>query len=543
MRANNFTEADLPKLMEFLHRRGVKGYVTFNTLVFENELAEAEQYLRTIIAAGVDAAIVQDVGICRLIRRLSPDFPIHASTQMTITSAAGVEFARELGCNLVVLARECSLKEIESDTGLIQTRAPQPPSTAPAVAPGSLRPRRPLRRLLRPMSHQRGARRPLGQSRRMRPGLPHALRTDLRRQTRPARRPEIPPQPAGPRRPGTVAGTGPRRASPRSRSRAGSSRPNTSPTSRASTARRWMSYCRRARASNVRLDSSPSLWLSASTPTLTYEMEMAFSRGLYTGWFRRHQQPGTGPCPLRQEARRLSRRGHRVLRDGVADQLEGPLKPGDGVVFDAGKPEEQEEGGRVYEIRNAEIRSSEQDRRSKPVSFASVTATLISSAFTSATSCGRPATRSWTGACARVLQATRRSFSARSSLKFTAGRAAADAHRARRIGPHARASNPPCRWPTRRSSRSRPSACASNSAGSAARRSSSANWRTCCEGDVLLPVSELNRLRREAGSASWNAQRAQPAAVDTASSEPREPRSPRTRLARSATVRCSASAL
>src|SRR5713101_1640761 len=117
MRAHNFTEADLPKLMEFLHRRGVKGYVTFNTLVFENEMAGAEQYLRAIISAGVDAAIVQDIGICRMIRRLSPDFPIHASTQMTITSAGGVEFARELGCNLVVLARECSIKEIEKIRG------------------------------------------------------------------------------------------------------------------------------------------------------------------------------------------------------------------------------------------------------------------------------------------------------------------------------------------------------------------------------------------------------------------------------------------
>src|SRR5512141_679980 len=113
IRAHNFTDADLPALMEFLHQRGVKGYVTFNTLVFENEMAEAEQFARALIAGGVDAAIIQDVGICRLIRRLSPDFPIHVSTQMTITSAAGVEFARELGCNLVVLARECSLPEIE----------------------------------------------------------------------------------------------------------------------------------------------------------------------------------------------------------------------------------------------------------------------------------------------------------------------------------------------------------------------------------------------------------------------------------------------
>src|SRR4051794_26185707 len=112
MRAKNFTQADLPALMAFLHGRGVRGYVTFNTLVFTNELPDAADYLRTIIAAGVDAAIVQDVGICRMIRALSPDFPIHCSTQMTITSAAGVAFAEELGANLVVLARENSLKEI-----------------------------------------------------------------------------------------------------------------------------------------------------------------------------------------------------------------------------------------------------------------------------------------------------------------------------------------------------------------------------------------------------------------------------------------------
>ncbi len=86
-------------------------------------MADAERYLRALIAGGVDAAIVQDVGICRLIRRLSPDFPIHASTQMTITSAAGVEFARDLGCGLVVLARECSIREIEQ----IARPAPQPP--------------------------------------------------------------------------------------------------------------------------------------------------------------------------------------------------------------------------------------------------------------------------------------------------------------------------------------------------------------------------------------------------------------------------------
>jgi len=112
MRAHNFAVDDLPELMTFLHGRGVKGYITLNTLIFPQELKAAAHYLRTVIAAGVDAAIVQDVGLCRLIRHLSPDFPIHASTQMTVTSATGVAFAKQLGCHLVVLARECSLKEI-----------------------------------------------------------------------------------------------------------------------------------------------------------------------------------------------------------------------------------------------------------------------------------------------------------------------------------------------------------------------------------------------------------------------------------------------
>ncbi|MDR3229013.1 MAG: U32 family peptidase [Puniceicoccales bacterium] len=112
VRADNFTEADLPELMAFLHGRGVKGYVTFNTLVFTSEIEEAKNALRAIIAAGADAVLAQDAGVCRLVRALSPDFPIHASTQMTVTSAAGVAFARELGASRVVLARECSLADI-----------------------------------------------------------------------------------------------------------------------------------------------------------------------------------------------------------------------------------------------------------------------------------------------------------------------------------------------------------------------------------------------------------------------------------------------
>ncbi|NJK34405.1 MAG: U32 family peptidase [Oscillatoriales cyanobacterium SM2_2_1] len=113
MRADNFSVGDLPDLMAFVHGRGVRGYVTINTLIFTAELAAVESYLRATINAGVDGVIVQDVGLCRLIRHLSPDVPIHASTQMTITSGAGVAFAAQLGCDLVVLARECAIAEIQ----------------------------------------------------------------------------------------------------------------------------------------------------------------------------------------------------------------------------------------------------------------------------------------------------------------------------------------------------------------------------------------------------------------------------------------------
>ncbi len=111
-RAANFSLEELPQVMEFLHRRGVKGYVTLNTLVFPSELEECESLVRRVAEAQVDAVLVQDLGMVRLIRAICPDLPIHASTQMSLTTAAGVEFAWKLGVERVVLARELSLAEI-----------------------------------------------------------------------------------------------------------------------------------------------------------------------------------------------------------------------------------------------------------------------------------------------------------------------------------------------------------------------------------------------------------------------------------------------
>ena len=103
---------DLPEVMALLHGRGVRGYVTLNTLVFPAELDGVEALVRQVAEAGVDAVIVQDLGLARIIRALTPDLEIHASTQMSITSAEGVKLAAELGCSRVILARELSLKEI-----------------------------------------------------------------------------------------------------------------------------------------------------------------------------------------------------------------------------------------------------------------------------------------------------------------------------------------------------------------------------------------------------------------------------------------------
>ena len=112
IRAENFTEADLPLVMDYLHARGRRGYLTLNVLIFPSELAEAERLLRWVGESHVDAIIVQDLGLVRLAREICPQVEIHASTQMTLTSPEGVAFARRQGISLAVLARELSLREL-----------------------------------------------------------------------------------------------------------------------------------------------------------------------------------------------------------------------------------------------------------------------------------------------------------------------------------------------------------------------------------------------------------------------------------------------
>ena len=349
MRANNFTEADLPKLMKFLHRRGVKGYITFNILVFQNELADAENYLRAIIAAGVDAAIVQDVGICQMIRKLSPDFPIHASTQMTVTSAAGVEFARELGCNLVVLARECSIKEIEK-INLVGRDSIEPKFQLPleVFVHGALCVAYSGQCLTSESLGGRSANRgECAQACRM----PYDLISDGQQVPLGDKRYLLSPQDLSGLEvlPDLVrAGVASLKIEGRLKS----------PEYVASITKVYREALDNLRLTIVDLRAANQLSRKSEIVNRKYELEMAFSRGLHTGWF-----GGTNNQQL-VHARFGKKRGiflgevARVQNEKATVQLQAPLKLGDGVVFDAGRPDEKEEGGRIYGIKTFQNKTS-----------------------------------------------------------------------------------------------------------------------------------------------------------------------------------------
>ena len=109
-----FSLDELPQVMRTLHARGVRGFITFNTLVFEHELLEAARTIAAIVEAGADAMIVQDYGIVMLVRQIAPAMELHGSTQMSITSVEGVELAKSFGIQRVNLARELSLDEVRA---------------------------------------------------------------------------------------------------------------------------------------------------------------------------------------------------------------------------------------------------------------------------------------------------------------------------------------------------------------------------------------------------------------------------------------------
>ena len=514
MRAKNFTQADLPALMTFLHRRGVRGYVTFNTLVFTNELADAEDYLRTIIAAGVDAAIVQDIGICRLIRSISPDFPIHTSTQMTVTSAAGVDFARDLGANLVVLARENSIAEIEkiqaeqnssSQLSALPTHLPYPLPLEVFVH-GALCVAYSGQCLTSESLGGRSANRgECAQACR----LPYDLISDGQQVDLGDRRYLLSPQDlAGLDVLPELVRVGVASLKIEGRLKSAEYVASITRVYRQALDKIFGAESREQKA-NSSARPSASTTAAAPIPSLNsqlspfnpsapsaahYELQMAFSRGQYTGWFRginnqelAHGRFGTKRGVFLGEIARVS-------GESVALALAAPLKPGDGVVFDAGNPAEREEGGRVYQVEPSRSGSSETVLRfgHGDIDWRRVRA-------------GQLVWKTNDPALDRELRATfegeKIRFQRPISLEVHghAGTAltliARDAHghvaQAASIVPLAAAENHPLTTERLRDQLGR----------LGGTPFSLGELKNFLEGDVILPVSELNRLRRETASA------------------------------------------
>lgn len=322
-RANNFTTDELPDIMAFLHMYGVKGFLTFNILVFENELEEARLLMEACIRAGVDAVIVQDLGLVRMIRDISPDFPIHGSTQMTITSAEGVEFIRPYGLSRVVLGRENNLKQIRA----IGEAAAMP---LEIFVHGAICVSYSGQCLTSEMWGGRSANRgECAQACR----LPYDLAVDG----------DVKPM-------GDVAYL----LSPKDLAaldlvpeliEGGVS--SFKIEGRMKSPEYVANVTSKYRAAIDRYFEGKSV---APGVEEIRELEQSFSRGFTHGFLKgtNHRQLLDGTYPKSRGV--FLGRVKEVLKDAVLCDLVAPLKRGDGIVFDAGDPSKEEEGGRVYDL-------------------------------------------------------------------------------------------------------------------------------------------------------------------------------------------------
>ena len=323
IRADNFTEEELPQVTDFCHRHGVKAYVTLNTLVFTGELDAAADYLRLLNRCSVDALIVQDIGLVRLASALVPELSIHASTQMTLSSPQGVEVARGLGITRSVLARELSLRELKRFD----------PQRMPleVFVHGALCVAYSGQCLTSESLGQRSANRgECAQACRM----PYELVVDGVLRDLGDRRYLLSPQDLAavhdlPKL--IVAGVSSFKIEGRLKS-----------------PEYVAAVCQVYRKA---IDAAMAGKIEVSDPADLYQLEMAFSRGLYPGWIHgvNHQEL--------VHARFGKKRGafvgtiSKLGRDFVAFDSMVPLKPGDGIVFDTGEDTDREQGGRIFEIR------------------------------------------------------------------------------------------------------------------------------------------------------------------------------------------------
>ncbi|XHR27898.1 MAG: DUF3656 domain-containing protein [Chthoniobacteraceae bacterium] len=325
MRAENFTEEDLPRVVAYCRSHGVKTYVAFNTLVFTGELEEAADYLRLLSRSGVDGVIVQDIGLARLARALVPELPLHASTQMTITSPEGAALVqRELGVRRIVLARELSLRELEKfpKSDDLELEVFVHGALCVAYSGQCL--------TSESLGHRSANRGECAQACR----LPYELIVD-----------------------GAVRDLGPKRylLSPQDLAAA-----DDFP---ALLERGVVSFKIEGRLKSPEYVAAVcQVYRKALDAALAgrggkidapdrYQLEMAFSRGFFTGWLHGVDHQRLVAARFGKKRGALIGAISRVGRDFVElAALDTPVKPGDGVAFETGGDPDKEQGGRVYQV-------------------------------------------------------------------------------------------------------------------------------------------------------------------------------------------------
>ena len=322
-RAANFHPDELPEVMGRLHERGVRGFAALNILVFDEELDEVERYVELLARNDVDAVLVQDLGLLARIRQIHPDLPVHASTQMTLTSPESAAMAGKLGARRVVLGRELSLDEIGAVVRSTELEVEVFVHGALCVSySGQCY----SSEAWGGRSANRGR---CAQSCR----LPYGLVVDGDAREMGDVSYLLSPQDLlGIHHVPQLVQAGVAALKIEGRLKGPEYVASTTRTYRAAVDAAW-------RGEAFELDVERER-----------ELTQVFSRGLTPGWLDgpRHQSLVAGRFPRH--------RGVRVGRvvdmegRGVRVQLEGPVKPGDGLVFDRGRPQEKEVGGTVHTV-------------------------------------------------------------------------------------------------------------------------------------------------------------------------------------------------
>lgn len=329
VRAKNFQMNELPDIMAYLHKYNVRGYVTFNILIFENELNEARQLVHACIDAGVDALIVQDMGLVETIREISPDFPIHGSTQMTVTSAEAVEFLNPFDIEVVVLGRENNLKQIKT----ISDKSQLP---IEVFVHGALCVSYSGQCLTSEMWGGRSANRgECAQACR----LPYDLIVDGERKEMGNIAYVLSPKDLAAIElvPELIeAGVSSLKIEGRMKS----------PEYVANVVSKYRKAIDEYIAGRNYAPSKEEL----------RELEQSFSRGFTYGFLKgtNHKTLLDGTYPKSRGI--LIGQVKKVLKDAVLCEIQAPLKRGDGIVFDRGRPDQKEEGGRVYDLRKKGVK-------------------------------------------------------------------------------------------------------------------------------------------------------------------------------------------